>query len=368
MTEGSMWNHAGGVGSLILRLSLGLPLALVLVACRVAPPPPGHLYHGVAPIGVNSEEGAITPSELSSYEQQVGKTAAWVYFSNDWFQGRGFPLQTATWIRDTGAVPFIRLMLRSSHEQNVSEPVFTLDRIIRGDFDGDLRSWARAARDFASPLLVEYGTEVNGRWFSWNGLWNGGGSSSGYGDPTLADGPERFRDSYRHIVRVMREEGASNVTWVFHVNNRDIPDEPWNRMEQYYPGDEWVDWIGVSVYGAQTPLDDEWPEFREVMDGAYPRLASLSASKPIVLLEFAVTTGHKDVDQAAWAEQALRDLVSLRWPRVIGFSWWNEAWQNDDNPAHDTNMRVQDSAALAGVFRGLVGMQDNVLGRVLLAN
>ena len=368
MTGSSTRGQAGGVRSLIMGLSLGLLVALALAGCRVAPPPPGQLYHGVFPSAQSGGEDGMTPDHLASYEEQVGKSAAWVYFSHEWSKSRAFPVETATWIRNVGSIPFIRLMLRSREEQNFAEPFFTLDRIVRGDFDGDLRAWARAAREFASPLLVEYGTEVNGRWFPWNGVWNGGGSSRGYGDPTLADGPERFRDAYRHIVRIMREEGANNVTWVFHVNNRDIPDESWNRMEQYYPGDEWVDWIGVSVYGAQTPLDDEWPEFREAMDEAYPRLAALSASKPIVLLEFGVTAGHEDGDQAAWADKALRDLVALRWPRIIGFSWWNEAWQNDDNRAHDTNMRVQDNAALADVFKRLVGMQDNVLGRVLLTN
>ena len=32
---------------------------------------------------------------------------------------------------------------------------------------------------------------MNASWFSWNGSYNGGGRTSGYGDPTLADGPER---------------------------------------------------------------------------------------------------------------------------------------------------------------------------------
>lgn len=366
MTGSSTGVRASAVSPLVLRLSLGLLAALAMVGCRVAPPPPGQVYHGVFVIGVNSEEDEVTPAQLSSYEQQVGKSAAWVCFSDNWYHGRGFPLQTATWIHDTGSVPFIRLMLRSSEEQDIAEPTFTLGRIIRGDFDNDLRAWARGARDFGSPLLVEYGTEVNGEWFSWNGVWNGGGRLTGYGNPTLADGPERFRDAYRHIVGIMREEGANNITWVFHVNDRDIPDEPWNRFERYYPGDEWVDWLGLSVYGAQTPLDDEWPEFRERMDEVYPRIASLSADKPIALLEFAVTAGHPHVDQAGWADRALTDLVSLRWPRIIGFSWWNDGWQNDENRAHDTNMRVADNPALASVFRRLVGAQDNVLGRVRL--
>ena len=321
----------------------------------VSPPPAGDMYHGVFPGGVTGEEDDITPASLSSYEQTAGKPAAWVYFSHNWYRDRGFPAQTATWIRDAGSVPYIRLMLRSSAEFGVAEPTFTLERITNGEFDTDLRAWARSASDFGSPLIAEYGTEVNGEWFRWNGIWNGG-----------AVGPERFREAYRHIITIAREAGANNILWVFHANNRDDPDEPWNRLENYYPGDEWIDWIGVSVYGAQTPREEDTGSFRESMDAIYPRLTSLNPGKPIVLLEFGVTSGNPGVDQAAWAKGALEDITSSRWARLMGFSWWNEAWENDDNPLHNTDMRVQDNAALAEVFRGLVGRQDNVLGRAIL--
>ena len=50
---------------------------------------------------------------------------------------------------------------------------------------------------------------------------------------------------------------------------------------------------------------------------------------------------------------------------MIGFSWWNERWENDNKPAHDTNMRVQDNPALADVFQTLVGANPNVLGRLV---
>lgn len=334
----------------------------------IATPPAGKIYHAVYPGGATGEEDDITPEGLSSYEERVGKPATWVYFSHNWYRGRVFPVETASWIRDAGSIPYIRLMLRSSAEENVAEPTFTLSRILNGEFDDDLRAWGRAARNFGSPLLAEYGTEVNGQWFPWNGVWNGGGTLDGYGDPILADGPERFRDAYRHIIGIVRGEGADNIVWVFHVNNDDYPNESWNRLEEYYPGDEWVDWIGVSVYGAQTPLDEEWPLFRDEMDQVYPRLVSLSSSKPIVLLEFGVTSGNPLGDQAAWADSALADLTALRWPRIVGFSWWNESWENDDNPAHNTDMRVQDNPALASVFRRLVGGGDNVLGRAVLVD
>ncbi len=325
-------------------------------------PPPGHFYQGVYPGGLTGEEDDLTLNDLRAYEQAAGKTAAWVYFSNNWYRQREFPTETAEWIRAAGSIPYVRLMMRSDAVQNRAEPEFTLARIINGDFDEDLRAWARAARDFGSPLLAEYGTEVNGEWFSWNGAWNGGGALADYGDPAQPDGPERFRDAYRHIIQIARAEGAANILWVFHANNQDLPDEAWNRLEQYYPGDEWIDWLGVSVYGAQTPLDEEWPAFREMLDAVYPRLAALAPAKPIVVLEFGVTAGNPHGDQAEWAETALTDLLTGRWPRVVGFSWWNERWPNDDDPAHDSDMRLQNNPALAAVFRKVVGADARVLG------
>lgn len=327
-------------------------------------PEAGKIYHNVYPGGQTGEENDITLADVQSYETAAGKPVGWVYFSNNWYQGRAFPLETAGWIRDAGHIPYIRLMLRSRADQNHREPVFTLQRIIRGKFDADLRAWAETARDFGTPLIVEYGTEVNGEWFSWNGQWNGGGTLKGYGSKRLPDGPERFRDAYRHIIQIMREEGAGNITWVFHANAGDYPSNSWNRMENYYPGDEWIDWLAVSAYGAQTPTDDYCMTFRENLDETYPRLAALSSEKPILVAEFGVAKNNPLCGQAEWADAALEDLITFRWPRIFAFSWWNEAWQNDDDLAHDTTMRLQDNPELQAVFQNRVGSNPDVLGNI----
>ena len=332
----------------------------------IGSPPRGKIYHGVFPGAKDIEEDAITRNMFKSYRQRVRKKAAWIYFSHNWFNGRRFPTKTAGWVRATGAVPFIRLMMRSSEEQGVRENRFTLGRIIRGKFDKNLRVWGRGARKFGTPLIVEFGPEVNGMWFSWNGYWNGKGRKTGYGDPTLSDGPEKFRDAYRHIVEVVRGAGATNIIWVFHVNNEDIPEKSWNRFEQYYPGDQWVDWLGVSVYGPQTPMDNDYESFWHALNRIYARLAGLTADKPIAVLEFGVADNNPRFNQAGWANKALRDLTKFRWPRIIGFSWWNEAWENDNNPAHDTTMRVQDNPNLARIFKRRVGRKKRVLGRPTL--
>ncbi len=95
------------------------------------------------------------------------------------------------------------------------------------------------------------------------------------------------------------------------------------------------------------------------MDRVYGRLDALAPQKPIVLLEFGATSGNPLGDQAVWAENALKDLNTLRWQRVIGFSWWSEEWINGDG-SH-TDMRVQDNPALAAAFQRQVGNQNQVL-------
>lgn len=66
--------------------------------------------------------------------------------------------------------------------------------------------------------------------------------------------------------------------------------------------------------------------------------------------------------QAKWARAALSDLTSGRWPRVIGFAWWNAAFKNDPvRPGARSDMRVQDSPALASILRTYVGRNGQVL-------
>ena len=316
-------------------------------------PAAGHFYHGCYPGGVTGEEDDLTVRDVQTYEGIVGQKVGWVYFSNNWYADRRFPVKTAKWILAHGAVPYIRLMLRSrNHAIGKPEKSFTLQAIIDGKFDGDLNAWGRAAAAFGSPLIVEYGTEANADWFGWNGRFHGGDTKDGFGDPRKADGPERFIAAYRHIVDTIRSSGATNITWVFHLVVSQSPEADWNRFENYYPGSDYVQWIGVSCYGPQKPTDeeDESASFREKFDPVYPRIVRLAPDKPVMIAEFGCTSGCPHVRAEDWAGAALKDVLSGRWPHVRGFSWWNERWENDGTPAHNTTMRVQDNSALGRVF------------------
>ncbi|MFB3881443.1 MAG: glycosyl hydrolase [Armatimonadota bacterium] len=340
-------------------MRLLLSLALIAVACEawaiyggpgsMVAPPAGTLYHGVYPGGTSGWEDDITAGQVTSYQQAVGKQVAWVYFSNNWFAGTAFPTATATWIREMGAVPYIRLMLRE--EEDGVPNRFSIEEVLAGHLDGELHAWMRGAREFGTALIVEFGTECNGDWFPWNGAYHGGGTLDGFGDPTKPDGPERFVRAYRRIALIARAEHARNITWVFHINATGWPLAAWNRFENYYPGNAFVHWIGVSAYGPQAPTDTEYESFRAQMDACYQRIVTMAPSKPIFVAEFGATAGSPLIAPEVWAGAALDDILGGRWPKLMGFSWWNEHWQNDDDPAHDSDMRVEDAPALAAVFR-----------------
>lgn len=238
--------------------------------------------------GFGATEDLVSEANLRDFEAIAGHPVVWAYFSNNWFHGIQFPQTCVDKIHKVGRVPFIRMMMRSE-DGRLPDSHYSLQQIIEGRFDPELTKWAEEAKLTRLPLMVEFGTEVNGDWFPWNGKWNGGGVTDDFGDPTLADGPERFQAAYRHIVNLFRRQEASNVSWVYHVTAQSSPNVSWNSIASYYPGDDFVDWIGVSVYGPQKVTDSAGESFSQILDRAYTELTALSPTKPIAVLEWGIT-------------------------------------------------------------------------------
>ncbi len=298
--------------------------------------PPSGIYHAAFPDFGGSED-RVSAARITAFNAIAGKRMAWAYFSQNWMDGIKFPRTSVQTIQASGSIPFIRMMPRSTWNEGGPDPVFTLQNILGGRFDADLAQWARDARDTRQPLMVEFGTEVNGDWFPWNGRWNGG-----------AAGPALFQATYRHIIDIFRAQGANNITWVFHVDAQPSPETQWNKMAAYYPGDDYIDWIGVSVYGAQAPGED-WQTFTAVLDSAYAELAAISPAKPIALLEFGVTEGVPGRDKAAWIRDALAALRGGRYSRIKAISYWHERWRNDDGSV--SNLRIDSSLAAKAAYQ-----------------
>jgi hypothetical protein len=264
---------------------------------------------------------------------------------------------TAKMLRDKGSIPFIRLMMRSHQFSLQPDEYFTLRRIISGEFDCDLKRWADAAVEFGTPLIVEYGTEVNGDWFPWSAPYNLEEGETMEKDAGPAKVPGLFKSAFRHIVELMRERGAYNITWAFHIYSENYPQgRYWNQPKNYYPGDDVVDWVGISAYASEKPCDHRCPSFESLMTSTLAMMAEATTTKPFFLFELGVTDNNPGCDAKAWLTAAMNDLLTGRWPNVKGFAWWNENWMNGrpascTAPTDETVMMVQKSSILGSTLR-----------------
>jgi hypothetical protein len=158
---------------------------------------------------------------------------------------------------------------------------------------------------------------MNGNWWpgSYQGVFNN--------DPGQTNGPAEFVEAWRHLHDLFAQEGATNAVWVWSPNCSDWPAEAWNHWTNYYPGDDYVDWVGCDEYNH----GDGWPSFASLFGGT-PSVYGDYPQKPFMIPE----TASCDVggDKAAWiagAQQAIKD----QFPRLRAFVWFDEAKEPDCN-------------------------------------
>ena len=324
---------------------------------KITPPVKG-IYQG-AFVNFGGVEDEVRVKKIIDFEKMIGKKIVWAMFSNNWGrEGITFPEENVLTIYRLGIVPFIRMMPRDDFQAGERDPVFTLQRIIEGKFDDELLRWAHDAKRVHIPIIVEFGPEMNGDWFPWSGILNGGEKKDGYGHRQSADGPERFRDAYRHIINLFRKEGVQNITWAFHVFPPEEKSESnallkkWNNIKNYYPGDNYIDWIGLSVYGAVEP-NSEWKSFTDIMDIAYPIITEISADKPLAVFEFGVAEYPQLGNKTEWIKNALESLESGRYPRIKAISYWDEIWK-DDSSDKVIDLRINSSIKSSEIYREIL--------------
>ena len=118
---------------------------------------------------------------------------------------------------------------------------------------------------------------------------------------------------------------------MFHINLTPFPDVQWNQAANYYPGDDYIDWVGFSAYGAQT-LSEEWEglEFSTQLKEHCGSFTAISASKPRAVFEFGVVDGHQDGNKSAWLDDAFGTILNNTCTTFQAINPWHEDWQNED--------------------------------------
>jgi len=130
--------------------------------------------------------------------------------------------------------------------------------------------------------------------------------------------PEDYIAAWKHVVDRFRKAGADNVIWIW------SPHPAYTTYEQYYPGNNYVDWIAVGAlnYGTVETWS-KWWSFDETFKGFYSKISGYD--KPMMISEF----GSLEVggNRVKWYMEAL-DSLPYKYPKVKSIVFYNNSNDN----------------------------------------
>ena len=157
-------------------------------------------------------------SGVEQFAHAVGRQPNLVSYYSGW--GEKFQTAFAETAASYGAMTIVQI-----DPTNIS-----LSNIAAGMYDSYLTSFADEVAAFKHTVIISFGHEMNGFWYSW-----------GYHHTP----PSTFIAAWRHIVTLFRQQGADNVKWLWQVNSLSSQTGP---PRDWWPGSQYVTWVGVSGY------------------------------------------------------------------------------------------------------------------------
>jgi hypothetical protein len=157
---------------------------------------PQHQSHSL-PNAPGPYIGLYSPGVPDSYAPVKAFTTATgikpnvVLYYSGWLEP--FQVRFATTVANEGAVPLVQI---SPTDANIAA-------MAAGRYDNYWSAFAKAVRAYHHPVILGFGHEMNGYWYSW-----------GYTHTS----PTVFVAAWRHIVTLFRALGAQNVTWLWTIN------------------------------------------------------------------------------------------------------------------------------------------------------
>ncbi len=290
------------------------------------------VYYGEEVAAFNSLVGKDLASVMYFMDWNTSGLASGEFFDNwlprtiiDTF-GDNSPAVMLTWQPSAGSTP--------GCARNYDDRI-PLNDIISGSCDTYIRGFAQALK--TPPMdqlrfLIRFAHEMNLRESAW---WPG----------HTGQDASAFVAAWQHVHKVFSEVNVSNVEWVWAPNYESNPLDDWNDRNNYYPGDAYVDWVGVDGYNWGSP---RWDTFTEIYDSdAYDYVLKDFACrypKPQLITEFASVDGVGS--KSTWITDAYSKIPNF--PFIRGVYWFNDfAYASSSQP----DFRVTSgTSASGGVF------------------
>lgn len=287
-----------GVGALVAAVAsgaiskpvLGVPPAGSPAGSGAANPVHAHLpvkadsYLGVYETGAPQ---TYTPSV--DFSRRINHRLNLAIYYSGWREPFQFGFANAAAAH--GAIPLIQI-----------DPYNTsLAKIAAGDYDTYLTSFAQEVHTWRKNVIISFGHEMNGDWYSWG--WK-------------HTKPRVFVSAWQHIVKVFRDEGDYNVTWLWAVNIIDMQSPAIPSPGAWWPGSSYVTWVGIDGYY----LKRSWT-FAPLFGPTIAAVHTLAGSTPIIISETAASANQ--------AAKIANLFAGIRQYGLLGFVWFDVNGKQD---------------------------------------
>lgn len=193
-----------------------------------------------------------------------------VSFTHYWNKdGKIFPVSLMNAIRNKAGIPFITWRA-DEHDDIIKNNLYS--DIISGKYDVHLKKCADLFRNYKDPVFLSFSNHTH-----------------------LQSG-QQFIKAWQYLYTYFNNWGISNITWVWSPSSV--------NEEKLYPGEKFVDWIGVNCMNYAKALNDkDWHSFSEIYKPYRDRFKKLE--KPVMITGFGSVAGS---GQTSWFTNALADI------------------------------------------------------------
>ncbi len=211
-----------------------------------------------------------------------------------------------------------------------TQPLYSAAQIAGGRYDAYVASWAKQAAAYNRHFLIRFAHEMNGNWYPW---------SVGQSATT----PEDYVAAYRRVRRIFTDSGATQVQWVWSPNV--IIDGNSDAVTRCYPGDEYVDIVGLDGYNFGDDPGHRWRSPSDLIGPTLKLVAGMAPRKPLWITE--VGCSDRGGDKASW----IADLIAfLKSTKAEGLVWFEA--NKEGEPDWRLTSSSQTSAAAKHALSG----------------
>jgi len=211
------------------------------------------------------------------------------------------PMIGAGMLKERGMLPYIVIYPGVARQLEKYEPGDIVngqcDRYIKG-LANDAVTFGKKHGSFFFTTMVEPNTD----WWYWSRKPN-------------------IPEAVRHFWEIFEDQGANRyATWTWEAF---CPTRYGFRVddpEPYYPGDKYVDWIGLNVFAnLKNKYIREDTMFRDLLSKPFERMVANHPGKPMMVSEFGRTPGE---NQPPWLIDAFRSIKN-EYPKIKAAIWYD---------------------------------------------